>query len=152
MGTISVQRTIPAPIDIVFDEYTDHVRLADLPLVLSARLEREGTTERNGLGAVRRVNAGVMQLREEITAFERPHLMEYRITWSRPALQHDLGRVELTEVPGGTHVQWTSVSSLRLLGGRLDPVLRGVLTRTFATTLRQVEQRSLARLGGLDAS
>ena len=145
MSTISASRTIPAPVDIVFDEYTDHERLSDLPLVISAKLIREGATDKNGLGAVRRVNAGLMQLQEEVTVFDRPHLMEYRITWSFPRVQHDLGRVEFTSVPGGTEVSWTSVSSLRLLGGRLDPILAPLFAFLFRTTLRQVEKRSLAR-------
>lgn len=146
MSTISASRTIPAPIDIVFDEYSDHERLSDLPLVISAKLIREGTSERNGLGAVRRVNAGLMQLQEEVTAFDRPHLMEYRITSSFPRVLHDLGRVEFASVPGGTEVSWTSISSLRLLGGRLDWILVPLLAYLFRTTLRQVEERSLARV------
>lgn len=145
MQTISLSRVIPAPIDIVFDEYTDHERLSDLPMAISSKVITPGHTEKNGLGAVRRLNAGVIQLREDITAFERPRLMEYRITWSFPKARHDLGRVQFTEVPGGTRVDWTTVFSVNLLGGRVDPAFKALFTGVFRTVLKQVEKRSVAR-------
>ncbi|OUZ09475.1 MxaD family protein [Aeromicrobium sp. PE09-221] len=145
MQTISLMKTIPAPIVIVFDEYTDHERLSDLPMAISSKVTTPGRTEKNGLGAVRRLNAALIQLQEEITAFERPHLMEYRITWSFPKARHDLGRVEFSEVPGGTRVHWTTVFSVDLLGGRIDPVFKAMFTMVFKTVLRQVEKRSVTR-------
>ncbi|UDY24020.1 SRPBCC family protein [Nocardioides sp. Kera G14] len=147
MQTISLSKVIPAPIDIVFDEYTDHERLSELPMAISSKVTTPGHTEKNGLGAVRRLNAGAIQLREEITAFERPHLMEYRITWSFPKARHDLGRVEFTEVPGGTRVDWRTVFTveLPLVGGLADPAFKVLFSGVFKTVLHQVEKRSVAR-------
>lgn len=146
MQKIVVTKTIKAPIDVVFDEYTDHEKLADLPMVLSAKLVRRGKTEKNGLGAVRVVNGGAIRLREEITGFERPHLMEYRIVESFPASTHELGRVEFAEVDGGTKVTWTTVFGVR------NPLLRvgeagfALAFRTvFMMTLSQVAKRAAAR-------
>jgi len=148
MQTIRITRRIPAPIAIVFDEYTDHERLADLPMVISSKVTTPGRTEKNGLGAIRRLNAGPIQLREEITAFERPHLMEYRITWSFPRTRHDFGCVEFAEVPGGgTQVTWTTVFTVDALGGRVDALFKAVFTATFKTVLHQVSKRSVARAG-----
>lgn len=147
MQTIDLTRVIPAPIDIVFDEYTDHERLSDLPMAVSSTVTTPGRTEKNGLGAIRRLNAVAIQLEEEITAFERPHLMEYRIIWSFPKARHELGRVEFTEVPGGTQVHWTTVFSVHLpvLGHRADPAFKALFTGVFKTVLHQVEKRSIAR-------
>lgn len=147
MQTITLSKVIPAPIDIVFDEYTDHERLSDLPMAISSKVTRPGTTEKNGLGAIRRLNGGAIQLEEEITAFERPRLMEYRITWSFPRSRHDLGRVEFTEVEGGTRVDWTTVFTVLLpvAGPRLDPAFKALFTTVFKTVLRQVEKRSVER-------
>jgi hypothetical protein len=145
MQTIDLRKVIPAPIDVVFDEYTDHERLSDLPMAISSKVTRPGRTEKNGLGAIRRLNAAAIQLEEEITAFERPHLMEYRIVWSFPKARHDLGRVEFAEVPGGTEVRWTTVFGVKLLGGRLDPAFKALFASVFKTVLRQVEKRSVAR-------
>jgi uncharacterized protein YndB with AHSA1/START domain len=146
MKTIVVTTTINAPIDVVFEEYVDHERLADLPMVISAKVVVPGTTEKNGLGAVRVVNGGLITLREEITAFERPHLMEYRIRESRPASKHELGRVEFAEVPGGTEVTWTTVFGLRSsLLALAEPAFALAFRTIFTMTLRQVAKRATAR-------
>lgn len=145
METVVVTKTINAPIDVVFEEYTDHERLADLPMVLSAKVVVPGRTEKNGLGAVRVVNGGVLRLREEIIGFERPRLMEYRIleTWPIRS-EHELGRVEFTEVPGGTKVVWTTVFTAKLLGGRADKAFALAFRTIFAMTLDQVARRATA--------
>lgn len=145
MQTVTVTRTIPAPIGAVFDAYTDHERLADLPVVLSAKVVVPGRTEKNGLGAVRVVNGGLLRFREEITGFERPTLMEYKIVDTSPVkCDHELGRVEFTEVPGGTKIVWTTRFGARLLGGRADRALALLFRAIFTMTLRQVEQRAVA--------
>lgn len=125
--TIRVSRTIDAPIDEVFDAYTDHAALAQVPGVRSARVTKPGGLEPNGLGAVREVDTGFVWLREEITAFDRPHRMEYRIRESRPRSDHRLGRVEFEETARGTKITWTSVFNLRI------PVVGRVVGRALAT-------------------
>lgn len=149
MKTVVVTRTIKAPIEDVFDAYTDHERLADLPMVISAEVVVPGRTEKNGLGAVRVVNGGLITLREEITAFERPHLMEYRIRESRPKSEHELGRVEFTETPEGTTVTWTTVFGVRLpiVGTAAEPAFAAAFRAIFVMTLNQVAKRAVATAG-----
>lgn len=72
------------------------------------RVDVPGIEEKNGLGAVRVVTGGVITLREEITVFERPYLMDYAIRRCRPAMERTFGRVEFEEASGGTRVVWTS--------------------------------------------
>ena len=150
MKTVTVTKVIPAPIEDVFEAYTDHERLADLPMVISAKVVTPGRTERNGLGAVRVVNGGAIRLREEITAFERPTLMEYRIRESFPPAQHDLGRVEFSEVPGGTKVVWKTVFTAKLpvIGGRADAAFALAFRTIFAMTLNQVAKRATTATKG----
>jgi len=149
MQTVIVTKTINAPIEVVFDAYTDHERLADLPMVRSARVVTPGTTERNGLGAVREVDGGLIWLREEITAFERPTLMEYRIRKARPRAKHELGRVELTQVPNGTKITWTTVFDvdLPLVGSLPGPAFALLFRGIFTMTLNQVAKRATAAAG-----
>jgi uncharacterized protein YndB with AHSA1/START domain len=145
MKTIVVTKTIKAPIEHVFEAYTDHERLADLPMVISAKVVVPGKTEKNGLGAVRVVNGGLITLREEITAFERPHLMEYRTRDSRPRSEHELGRVEFVEAPGGTKVTWTTVFGLRSpLLAVAEPAFALAFRAIFKMTLDQVAKRAIA--------
>jgi uncharacterized protein YndB with AHSA1/START domain len=148
MQTVIVTRTINAPIEAVFDAYTDHERLADLPMVLSAEVVVPGGTEKNGLGAVRVVNGGLISLREEITAFERPTLMEYRIRESRPAAEHELGRVEFAEVPGGTQVTWKTVFGIKNPVLRAaEPAFAAAFRLIFTMTLAQTAKRAVATAG-----
>lgn len=145
MQTVVVTKTINAPIEHVFETFTDHERLAGLPMVVSAKVVVPGKTEKNGLGAVRVVNGGVLKLREEITRFERPTLMEYRILETSPIRsEHELGRVELTEVPGGTKVVWTTVFTAKLMGGRTDKAFALAFRTIFTMTLNKVAKRAIA--------
>lgn len=147
MQTVVVTRTIHAPIADVFEEFIDHERLADLPMVLSAKVVTPGTTEKNGLGAVRVVDGGLLRLREEIVGFQRPTLMEYRIldTWPVES-RHELGRVEFAEVPGGTTVTWTTVFGLRNRRLALaEPAFALAFRSIFAMTLGQVAKRATTR-------
>lgn len=149
MQTVIVTKTINAPIEDVFDAYTDHERLADLPMVLSAKVVVPGTSEKNGVGAVREVNGGLIWLREEITAFERPTLMEYRIRRSRPPSRHELGRVTFEEVPGGTEVTWKTVFGvdLPLVGSKAEPAFALAFRTIFTMVLAQVAKRATAAQG-----
>lgn len=145
MKTVVVTKTLKAPIEDVFEAYTDHERLADLPMVISARVTVPGETERNGLGAVREVNGGLIWLREEVVGWERPTLMEYSIIKSRPASTHEVGRVEFATVPGGTRVTWTTrfgLSNRLLAVGEVG--FATAFRVIFAMTLAQVERRAIA--------
>ncbi len=88
-----------------------------------------GTTEKNGLGAIREVNAGGAWFEEEIVEFERPRVLGYRILRSRPPLEHQLGRITLADVPGGVEVTWVSTFRVRV------PLLSGVATAVAARQL-----------------
>lgn len=149
MQTVRVKKTINVRIEDVFDAYTDHEALGTLPVVRSAKLTRHGNTEKNGLGAIREVDGGVLWLREEIIGFERPRLMEYSIVQSRPPTEHRLGRVEFAEnADGGTEIIWTTVFSLRLpCGAVVEPGFRLAFEVIFRMVLRMVENRATAKAG-----
>lgn len=143
MHTLTVGRTINAPIGTVFDAFTDHEALSQVHGVRSCRLTSTGTTERNGLGAVRVLDCGAVRLTEEITGFDRPHRMEYRIRSSVPHADHELGRVDFTDTAAGTTITWTTVFGLRppALGRVLDPIFAVAFGIAFRLVLRNVERR-----------
>jgi uncharacterized protein YndB with AHSA1/START domain len=64
-----------------------------------------------GLGFVRRMHTPAGKLEEEIVSHERPRLIEYAVTngeQPQAKIHNHLGRIELTENPGGgTHVDYT---------------------------------------------
>ena len=149
MYTLTVTKTIKAPIDEVFEAYTDHEALSQVPGVRTCRLTRPGNTEKNGLGAVRELDCGPIWLREEITGFDRPHRMEYRIRKARPPADHEHGQVDFVETPQGTKITWTTVFGIRppSLGKVLNPAFGIGFGIAFRLVLRNVEQRVMAAQG-----
>jgi uncharacterized protein YndB with AHSA1/START domain len=146
MKSISVKRLIKAPIDRVFDLLSNHEAYASFPGIDVARLERPGSSEKNGLGALRYVKAGPAWFREEITTFERPTRMDYLIVESLVPMRHEGGILIFREAEGGTEVTWTSRFSVPvpLVGFLLERVLAGKLEQGFAATLKHVD-RALAK-------
>lgn len=140
MKTIRVQHTFHAPIDRVFDVISDHAGYVRLPGIKSAKVVKPGTTEPNGLGAVREISLGVPWFREEVTRFERPRRMDYRITSSRPlTIDHEGGSVQLETVGDTTLVTWTSTFQIK------TPVIGGLLTRLAARNMRSMFAAGLAK-------
>ena len=143
MRKVHVTHTIKAPIEKVFAVLADHEGYKSFPGVSGARLLKEGRGDCNGLGAVRRIEAGFNWFEEEITRFEPPFRYDYLILRSRPPLRHQGGSVQLKATPEGTQVDWTSSAELRLplIGALFDGFLDGQLSKAFSHMLHSVDQR-----------
>ena len=143
MQTINVRHTIAAPIEKVFEILSDHANYKLLPGVKDSKLVRMGMPVKNGVGAVRWIDAGKANFTEEITRFEPPTRMDYQITKSFPPVQHKCGSVRLERTPGGTVVSWTSTVELKipLIGKLLTPLLARELSKGFTHTLLAIEKR-----------
>lgn len=126
MHTVTVERVVNAPIAEVFEWLNDASNYTKLPFVLHERLVRRGEDASYGLGAVREITSMFGWFRERITAYRPPHEFHYLVERSVPPIDHEDGRLTFTEVPGGTHVLWTttfrfrtpiaSVAATRLIG------------------------------------
>lgn len=143
MQTIVVKRTIKAPIEKVFDLLSDHANYKDFPGVKDSELVKKGKPHKNGVGAVREIDAGTAWFREEITAYERPVRLDYLITKSRPPMEHKGGSVRLEATAAGTEVTWSSTLRIRIpiVGGLLTRLVAPQLAKAFAGTLKNVEKR-----------
>ncbi|PTU31735.1 SRPBCC family protein [Stenotrophobium rhamnosiphilum] len=143
MQTIVVKRTIKAPIEKVFDMLSDHANYKDFPGVKDSELVKKGKPHKNGVGAVREIDAGTAWFREEITAYERPVRLDYLITKSRPPMEHKGGSVRLEATAAGTEVTWSSTLRIRipLIGGLVTKLVAPQLAKAFAGTLKSVEKR-----------
>jgi uncharacterized protein YndB with AHSA1/START domain len=143
MKTITVQRSIKAPIEKVFDIIADHENYKSFPGIKASKLVREGRTEKNGLGAIREIDAGKAWFQEEITHFERPRRLDYQIVKSRPPLEHKGGSVRLEPTSEGCAVTWTTTVGVKipLIGALLDRLMVPQLERGLAGTLKSIERR-----------
>jgi hypothetical protein len=115
MQTIDVTETVPIPIEAAFALLSDHANYRRFPGVKDSELLVEGDPAPNGLGAKRRISLGDVVLDEEITAWDPPHRMDYRIYASKPIrVDHEGGSIRLDRVADGTRIRWTSTLHLRI--------------------------------------
>lgn len=146
MQTIVVERTINAPIDQVFELISDHANYKQFDGVQDSKLLKEGTDDRNGNGALRRIELGAVWFEEEISNFARPERFDYRIVRSRPPIEHESGRIRLSETAEGTRVTWTSTFRVRvpLIGRVLSPMAAKAGTKAFASMLKAIDRKLAA--------
>ncbi len=114
----------------VWDVMTDHVRYARWGSAKTVTIERKGTPSPNGLGAIRCFHAGPMKVREEVTAWEPPTRMAYRLN-SKQMTRTYTSEMVLREDGGGTVLEWSSTFEPRIPG--------------TAALVRRIYERAVAR-------
>lgn len=142
MRTVRVERTIEAPPERVFDLLTDHAGYERFRGITGSELLREGKPAPNGLGALRKIDVGLLHFTEEVTVFEPASRMDYLIVKVNMPFEHEGGRIELERDGDGTHVVWTSTFRVPVsaLGGAMERAFGLVLGRGFASVLRDTER------------
>lgn len=101
MASFTLTREIEAPAETVFEVLTDHRRYSELTPLRRSELEREGSPNPNGMGAIRRLTAVGPPMREEVIAYESPRRFSYTVLSGLPVRDH-VGTVELSEEGGRT--------------------------------------------------
>ena len=142
MSTIDLDKTLAAAIDDVFELLSDHAGYTRFRGFSTAELVREGTEERNGVGALRRLVVRPLRFEEEITAFDRPTRMDYVIRKVNIPLRHDGGTIALSPAASGTRVQWRSTFTVPIpvVGGALGAILAVSIRRGFVRLLDDVDR------------
>jgi uncharacterized protein YndB with AHSA1/START domain len=128
---------LDAPIEGVFEAMADHARYDRFRPISASELLREGEADRNGVGAVRRLRAGLLRFDEEITAFERPDRLDYLIIDVNFPVEHEGGSIRFEPTASGTHVLWTSTFRITV------PLIGGALGLAFAVGLKRSFTRML---------
>ena len=129
---IEVTEHVPALPAAVFARYTDHERWVDWAGVKEVVLRQQGHPAPNGLGAIRVIRQAGMAIEEEITAFDPPKRMAYRLVAGAPVRDH-FGEVRFDPEGSGTRVTWT-VRFRPLIPGT-GWLLRKALQRGLRTVL-----------------
>ncbi len=135
------ERVFHHPIERVFARYSDHESWGQWAGLGDVRLAREGQPERNGVGAVRAFQR-MPGLREEITAFESPRRMEYRIARGGFPVTDHRGAVELTSEGDRTRVRWEATfrSRIPLTGGLMARVVGLLFSRILLALERDLDR------------
>lgn len=133
----SVTRVVDHPVEGVWAALVDHEAMSTWAPGLTVTLDRPGTSERNGVGAVRRIAAPgpAPAIVEEITECDPHHVLGYRARAGVPFRDYS-GRVALREVGARTEITWTLAARPRLGAERLAlglvaRVLLGALVRSL---------------------
>ena len=105
MHRIELRGEIPAPPAAVWEVLADHRGWAKWAGIREAVLRNEGYPAPNGLGATRVFRQSGIAIEEEITFFDPPRRMEYRISGGAPLRDHH-GEMILEPSPEGTRLTW----------------------------------------------
>ncbi|MEC7183711.1 MAG: SRPBCC family protein [Bdellovibrionota bacterium] len=147
MFKIKVEKFVKSDIDAVFNIISDHENYTNFPGVTGSVLLEHGIEEKNGKGALRKINLGPIQFIERIIHFEPPFRMVYQIEKARPLpIIHEKGELILNSEGEGTHITWTSTGNVAipLIGSfLLDKIfeLRG--SQLFEKSLSCLEKELL---------
>ncbi len=145
MQRIELSQEIPAPPDAVWAVYTDHEGWQRWAGVGEVVLRQQGHPPPNGLGAIRVIRQSGIAVEEEVTAFDPPKRMEYRLTAGAPIRDHR-GQVVFEPVESGTRVGWTVEFRPWIPG--TGPVLRWVLERALRGVLTRLAAYPFSAPGG----
>jgi hypothetical protein len=147
MARIDLDKTLSSPIDDVFELLSDHAGYTRFRGFSTAELLREGTEERNGVGALRRLVVRPLRFEEEITAFERPTRMDYVIRKVNLPLRHDGGTITLSSAAGGTRVLWRSTFTVPVpvVGAPVGTLLAAAIRRGFVRLLDDIDRLAASR-------
>jgi uncharacterized protein YndB with AHSA1/START domain len=134
------QTTVAAPIDTVWAALSDHVGISRWAPGLSVTMDKVGTSDPNGVGAVRRIAAfgPTPDIVEEVVTFDPPHVLGYRALSGVPFPGYS-GEVRLTEVGPGTLITYTLSSSARfpLVKAPLAALCQGLMRSLARASLKQ---------------
>ena len=139
-------RRIDAPIEVVWDVLTDHAAYRSWTPVPTSRLVTPGSSEPNGVDAVRFLGVGPLGTKEKVLVSEPPRHLAYTVVSGLPVREYRAD-ARLAEGDGnGTELEYTG--SFRPLVPGTGPVL-GLLIRTALSALvgslaRESERRARA--------
>jgi uncharacterized protein YndB with AHSA1/START domain len=105
---VTSQTTVAAPIETVWDKLSDHVGMSQWGPGISVTMDKLGTDDPNGVGAVRRIASPGPgpDIVEEVVTFEAPNLFGYKALSGTPFPGYS-GEVRLTPAGSGTHINYT---------------------------------------------
>lgn len=145
MASFTLTREIEAPAETVFAVLTDHARYADLTPLRGSELEREGSPDPNGTGAIRKLTAVGPALREEVIAYEPPHRFSYTVLSGIPVRDH-VGTVELSEQDGRTKMVYAvrTHPTIPVVGFAVVAAVKQGVKALIDGVARESERRSAA--------
>ena len=137
MAEVVIEQDFALPVGRVFAHLSEHENLGPLFGAKVTRV-RDGDTQRNGVGSVRRLRVAVLPAFEEtVTRLVPDELIEYRITRGSPLRGH-LGRMVFTARDSGCHLSYTITFGAAVPG--LAALVAVALRRNVSRGLQRVDR------------
>ena len=141
--TVVVTRASRAPIETVWKLLANADGWRTWASFTKSGLEREGSPERDGVGAIRRFGFPVFTSREEVVAFDAPSHLAYILHRGLP-LRGYRSDVTLTPTSGGTEIEWRSSFDGRAADGWFWQRFLKMTLSDFARRLARAADRQEA--------
>ena len=120
---VTSETTVAAPIETVWDKLSNHVGMSQWGPGITVTMDRLGTADPNGVGAIRRIASPGPgpDILEEVVAFEAPNLLGYKALSGTPSSRlrrrgtahpgrfghpHQLHRLLNRQLPAGRRRPW----------------------------------------------
>jgi uncharacterized protein YndB with AHSA1/START domain len=132
---IELSEEIQAWPEAVWAVVTDHRGWSRWSGMKEAVLRSEGYPPPNGLGATRVFRRSGFAVEEEVTGFDPPQRMEYRLTAGLPIRDH-VGEMTFKRTGSGTRLTWRVAFRPRIPGTGV--LLRWVVARVLHDVLRRL--------------
>jgi hypothetical protein len=133
MQHVEVEAIVEAPVQAVWDLYTDHVSWTRWAGLGTVRLAREGIPSPNGVGCVREISSFGVSVEEEVLSFDAPFRMTYRVVRGGIPMRDHFGEVRFEPHERGTRIVWRCQFESRIPG--LGSLFRLMITRLFRNAL-----------------
>ncbi|HET6167504.1 MAG TPA: SRPBCC family protein [Marmoricola sp.] len=134
--------TVNAPTDHVWEVLADHEGMSRWAPGLKVALRTEGSVDRNGIGAVRVIDAPgpAPSIVEEVVTFEPGRRLGYRALSGVP-LKNYSGDVALRDLGGRTEITYTITADQRV------PLVERAAAKAISFVLLQALVRQARRTG-----
>ncbi|HSS04210.1 MAG TPA: SRPBCC family protein [Solirubrobacterales bacterium] len=144
MASFTLVREVKAPPEVVFDVLTDHRRYSEMTGLRKSVLEREGESDPNGVGAIRKLTAVGPPMREEVIAFDRPSRFSYTVLSGLPVRDH-VGTVSLEPAgQDGTKVTYAlrTTPTVPVAGGLVVAAIKQAIKQLLNGVSAEAERRA----------
>jgi len=139
MQHIDVTRHFDAPVDAVWDRYTDHADWKNWAGFNASWLEKAGTPDRNGLGCIRGFSSNGVKVYEQVIEWDPKKRFAYRIISGGLPMKDHYGETMFAPDGNGTRVTWRARFDSRIPG--LGWIMRLFVDRIFRNALDSLAKK-----------
>lgn len=142
MHKIHVTETYNEDLKIIFAKISDHAEFLTGGGI-QCNLIKEGKTDRNGVGAIRKVVSEKLTFEEEITGYQENIRFSYLITSITPPkpIKHNKGWLDFKQLNGKTQVDWHSHFEVTtpIVGWIIGIIVKKSMAKVFQSRLKYIK-------------